>query len=195
MRALPAMPPTTNGEIKMTTIQKEHRGFTIKLNDRMKFEIVAASDDLKEAFCSKYGNESFDSYEEATSKIDNAIAMRERQKKTVAKTSIPALNREGEAVTLRGISGTNSEILTTPASSGEVYPALNWIAALAQERAAIRARMEEISKTLRPFEISRSRGYGRLSAQVYDQAMTNLVDEIGKKTEAATAAAPKAAAA
>lgn len=126
------------------------------------------------------------SMHEAKSKIDDATAAEEKQKKTAVTLALPAIKGDGSPFMIRGINSNSSRILGTEERSELFAPAI-WIAKMLVERKQLTARLREIQSALRPVTISTRRGYGHLKAADYP----GEIAELQKEYDAAVAAAKK----
>lgn len=133
----------------------------------------------------------------AKEEIDKRVKAAEREAITIRRVALPAIDGNGEPITIRGINRATSSILGATNAEGmlqDFFPAVSWIAALLKERRMVRARMKAIEKIVEKFGMRAKAGYAvRLDATQYDRALAAFEAEFDRKAQAALTA-PEAAA-
>ena len=156
------------------TITEDYRGHRIELTDNHFFQIVGPL----------FGgqNTTSDSYSQAREKIDKRIATHIKERKGMM--SIPALNEEGDPVTVRGIHSETRRLLGVEKGDW-VYPATGRVKTLLVERARLSRAANAINRQLNDLAIPVRRGWGKIEPEQYDALLTALTDEFTRKLGAA----------
>lgn len=162
-----------------------HNGHNIELTDTYYF-IVSGPDFDNDAY--EY-QRTFPSLIEAKEKIDARVKTAAKQKRMAI--SLPVLDESGDKVTIRGIHTGTSDLLGLPEGS-DAYPDVPWLQDALKRRARYRAASEALNKTIQIHRIRRGRGYGRISADRYDDLIEALKKDHAEALKKALAVDQKA---
>jgi hypothetical protein len=165
------------GEVKLT---KEYMGHKITIGEEhagtrpMLFRVTGPT--LDDGW--------FDSYAQATAKIEATVHADDVQKRR--RIALQVLNEEGDPVTVTGVHAGRGSVLGV---KGDFYPDVPWLAALLQRCAKLNQELSTLKAQARPFRMDAS-GWG-LKEKLHGAKVDELIALIEATTEKAKAAAPK----
>ncbi len=186
-------------------MDKIYRGWTIKLNDRMHFEISGVPEGLED----REGmlRSTYETYFQVTTAIDHAMELEKKRAAGHFTLKLPGVSLDGLPFVCKGINRTqrtllgrperpSSGIYKTPLSSDNMWPDVPWI----RERLALRRQLfdeiDRIDDQLRPFAIAPTKsGYGRVPTENYEGYIEDLKKRHAEMTAKAEAHADVKAAA
>lgn len=158
-----------------------YQGIEIGLTDNFQFVILneEISGDLNRYL------PRFESMAKAKERIDDHKSAVAKQAKT--KLKVDALDDNGEDVVVKGIHAVQSTVLPERAGFYAKHPKIQEFLV---ERLKLRARIKEIDKIIRPYEVENRRGWGRTHSDNYNYECDKLVAEFAEKEAKARKAWP-----
>jgi hypothetical protein len=167
--------------LKPAETTKAYKGYTIKLNSFMSFE-VSGPGIVKSTYDDDYIV--FQSYDQATRAIDNLVKTLAAQARVASKLALPVVTKGGLQVNLTGINVRERRLNGVHRDENEVYPAVPWLVDLLVEAGRLQVRRDAIMAQARKYRISTTRpGYGIYhSDEQYDEAINELKAEHDKVT-------------
>ena len=172
----------------MNATTKQYRGYSIKLNARMQFEVSGPGIE-KGKFDDDYIV--FQSYDQASLAIDKLVKTLSKQKRVASELALAVVTKGGLQASITGINIRERRINGVHRDENEVYPAVPWLVALLEEAGRLQVRRDAILAQAKPYRINTARsGYG-----IYrdDDSYTEAIIELKKDYAKASAAAQKGA--
>lgn len=137
----------------------------------------------------KFGD-TFGSMAEAKLEIDSRVEADGKAKKAAVTMAVPVLTDEGALVTVRGVHSVQGKLLGV-GGSHSVYPDVPFLREALVTHLRLKAELETVTKTLRPFSVDVSRQYGRIRPENYEAACAAFEKDFREATEKAREAQNK----
>lgn len=172
-------------EARMTDTDTRHYGdHTITLLHNWQFQVRGPLFS-ESKFADTYG-----SMAEAKVAIDSRVEADRKEKKAAVTLAVPVLTDEGVLVTVRGVHSVQGKLLGM-GESCSVYPDVPFLREALVAHLRLRAELETVAKTLRPFSVAVSRQYGRIRPENYEATCAEFERDFREATEKAKEAQGK----
>lgn len=159
------------------TNEKPYRNHKIILKDNWEFAVEGPEFDD-----SKYKIR-FASYQAAREEIDKRVKDTEMLAAKNVKLDVKVSNAHGNIVLVTRINRQSGDLAGV--TTKYVYPPVLWIRESLFRLDKLTSEAEQIRRSLKEFEISSSRGYGRIDADEYARIVMNFQRELDEATKKA----------